>query len=210
MKYELAIWDFDGTLADTLKTGLQFFNESAARYGFRPIDDPASARNMTTREFLKFHRISFWLVPKLFREFTAWQSHHINQISLFAGIQEVVQRLHACGCKLGVVSSNSEPNIRTCLEVNQVAQNFGFVTGYSRLFGKKRVLKVVLKRYGVAANKVVYVGDEVRDIEAARAAGVSVAAVAWGFNSAPTLEQSSPDYLAHDPAEMMSIVESWM
>ena len=55
MKYQLVLWDFDGTLADTLPLALSIYNRMAAERNFKPIDDPHAVRDMGMREFLKSH-----------------------------------------------------------------------------------------------------------------------------------------------------------
>ena len=70
------------------------------------------------------------------------------------------------------------------------------------LFGKARKLRRVARRAGVAPNQAVVIGDETRDIEAAKAAGMASAAVGWGYATpealasfAPTLAVGSVDEL---------------
>ena len=54
-------------------------------------------------------------------------------------------------------------------------------------------------------SNVLYVGDEVRDIEAAKKAGIRIAAVTWGYNSKKALEAYKPDYLVTKPEELLQI-----
>jgi phosphoglycolate phosphatase-like HAD superfamily hydrolase len=56
------------------------------------------------------------------------------------------------------------------------------------------------------ARDVVYVGDEVRDIEAGRQAGVAVAAMTWGFNDRALLARHCPDYLVERPEELLQLL----
>lgn len=71
------------------------------------------------------------------------------------------------------------------------------------MFGKGRVLGHVIQKQKLHQQKVVYVGDEVRDIEAAREAGIPIVAVSWGFNSVHRLQQSQPDYVVTDPKQLL-------
>jgi phosphoglycolate phosphatase len=57
--------------------------------------------------------------------------------------------------------------------------------------------------YSLASDECVYVGDETRDVEAARKAGMRSAAVTWGFNSRELLEKSRPDFLIDRPGELL-------
>ena len=57
MRYRLVVWDFDGTLADTLAMAFATYNNLALQYGFLPVDDPATVRNLRTLDFLRKHGI---------------------------------------------------------------------------------------------------------------------------------------------------------
>ena len=63
------------------------------------------------------------------------------------------------------------------------------------LFGKSPKLRQVLKRYGMRPGEALYVGDEVRDAEAAQAVGIAFAAVSWGFATPEALRRQAPDRL---------------
>jgi phosphoglycolate phosphatase len=73
--------------------------------------------------------------------------------------------------RLGVLSSNREDNIRRCLRANGTEGHFAFAVGYPRLFGKAKALRRILRAERVGGPDVLYVGDEVRDVEAAERAG---------------------------------------
>jgi phosphoglycolate phosphatase len=78
--------------------------------------------------------------------------------------------------------------------------------GHSRLFGKRRALARARKAEGMRRNEVLFIGDEVRDVEAAQAAGVDVAAVTWGFNSRVALAKCDPTYVVDSPEELLQLV----
>ena len=69
------------------------------------------------------------------------------------------------------------------------------------LFGKPRKLRAVLRRAGVPARRAVLIGDEMRDIEAARGVGMASAAVAWGYNAGAALRAAGPDRFFGQAAE---------
>ncbi len=205
-KYELIVWDFDGTLANTLATGLEIYNQLASRHGFRCVEDPNSVRNLGTTTFLKEHGIPWYKVPGLIKEFLAIQKKTIQDVPLFPGIANVLQRFREQDLRLGVLSSNSSENITRCLKGNGALEYFSFIRGYSSLFGKARGLKRLLRKQGLDSARVLYIGDEVRDIEAARKAKIDIAAVTWGFNSPETLIAHKPDYVIHHTDKLMETI----
>jgi phosphoglycolate phosphatase len=111
--------------------------------------------------------------------------------------------------RLGVLSSNKEDNIRRCLRANGVENLFSFVVGYPKLFGKGKALRRILRAERLEKSDVLYVGDEVRDVEAARKAGVAVVAATWGFHAESILRDSRPDQIIADPGQLAELVMSF-
>lgn len=205
MNYSVVLWDFDGTLADSLAIVLAIFNEIAARDGYLPITDSEFARQHSSIELLRRQGVSLLSVPSLMHEILAAMRSRMADIQLFPGIAETVRQLAARNIRMGVVSSNSEANIRECLSANGVNDSFEFVVGASRLFGKAGSLRRTLRSRSIDSRSALYVGDEVRDIDAARRAGIDIAAVTWGMNDAKTLELHRPDYLVYQPGDLLNI-----
>lgn len=206
MKYRLILWDFDGTLADTLACLVRVYNGLAPTYGYLPVTDPKAVRGLTLPAFLRMHRIGLLKLPSLIHQVIAGQKQEIVRLPLFTGMAAVLQEIHAAGSRLAVLSSNAEDNIRCCLQANGVEELFEAIVGYRRLFGKGRALRSFLRGLGLSASEVAYVGDEVRDVEAARQAGVVVVAVTWGFNTRELLARHTPDHLADSPEELLAFL----
>ena len=118
------------------------------------------------------------------------KSDSIDAIPLFPGVDLMLQELSQRGVALAMVSSDAEGNVRKALGDN-AALISQFACGAS-LFGKAAKFKVILKRTGIAAANAICIGDEVRDGEAARAAGIDFGAVSWGFAKAEALRKASP------------------
>ena len=206
-KYDMILWDFDGTLADTLAGLLRLFNELAAAYDFAPLTDPHAARELPLRQLLKQQRVPVWRLPRLMRHFLEAQQSQMPTTRLYEGLCPLLEELSSCGLALGVVSSNSADNVRACLQANGVEQRFAVVVGYRRLFGKHRALARVSRQRQLDPRRVLYVGDEVRDIEAARRAQMEICSVTWGVNSRTLLARHEPDYLIDRPAQFLDVIE---
>jgi phosphoglycolate phosphatase len=206
MRYPLVLWDFDGTLADTLPSLLRIYNGLAARHGLRVVEDPAAIRDVPLRDLLRQQRVSPVRLPRIAREVFTALHHEVAGLRLFDGLAGVLREVRRSGRTMGVLSSNTAANIRTCLWANEVGELFDSVTGYSRLFGKARALRKLLKARAVDRRDVLYVGDEVRDVEAARGAGVAVAAVTWGFNTGALLARHGPDLLLDEPRQLLDVL----
>lgn len=206
MRYETIIWDFDGTLADTLGDALGIYNDLAAQYGFRPIDDLETVRNTPLNELVGSHDIPLRKVPLLVRGFLKAQKGRMSDVRLCPGVLDALSAFRESGCRQGIVSSNAEENIRSCLLANQVRDYFEFIVGYSRLTGKQRAIRNVIKRLGLTPETILYIGDDVRDVKAAKTASIDIAAATWGISARPLLEKHQPTYLVDTPAELTSLL----
>lgn len=206
MKYKLLLWDFDGTLADTLTLALNLYNRMAKEKQFKPITDPHAVREMNMREFLKSHDVPIYRVPFAFAAFLKELGKLAADISLNEGIGDALPQISLMGIRQGVVSSNATEIIQQCLKSNNAETYFTYVSGTSRIFGKERRLKSAAKQFSVHASEVLYIGDEIRDIEASQAAGMDVAAVSWGLNSAEALSSHHPTHLVSHPEQLLQIL----
>ncbi|MBC8873027.1 MAG: HAD-IA family hydrolase [Planctomycetes bacterium] len=205
MKYTTVIWDFDGTLADTLGGALEIYNDLAAQYGFDPIDDPETVRSMPLSDLASSHNIPLRKVPVLVRSFLKAQRLRMSDVRLCAGVYDVLLAFRELGCRQGIVSSNAEDNIRTCLRANGAEDFFEFIIGYSRMTGKQRALRRVIRQLELTPEAVLYIGDDVRDVRAAKTAGADIAAVSWGISARQLLEEHQPDYLVDSPTELLAL-----
>jgi phosphoglycolate phosphatase len=204
--FKLVVWDFDGTLADSLPAAVGIFNRLAPEMGFRPLADVAAARNTPMRQFLRQQGISLWRLPRLVRKYQAAAAEEADKLKLAVGLPAALAAIAGSGVRLGVLSSNREDNIRRCLRANGAEGHFAFVVGYPRLFGKGKALKRILRAERLTHDEVLYVGDELRDVEAAKKAGVKVAAVTWGFHTTELLRTGKPDYVVGDAQELVGLV----
>lgn len=206
MRFRCLVFDFDGTLADTLEETMVILNELGEEYGFRRFqrEDMQEAKHMTVAEFVRFLGIPAWRVPRLLTKGKRRLTERLATIRPIPGIAEVLPELSATVAHLGILTSNSADNVSIFLRSHSL-DCFEFIKSTPKLMGKARYLRKILRQYGLRSEEVLYVGDEIRDIEAAHESEIPVAAVTWGFNSAAVLEAASPDYLIRHPAELLEL-----
>lgn len=207
---KLLIFDFDGTIGDTFSVGHEILNLLSAEFGFRPLEvaDIPRARNMRTRELMKFLGIRTSRLAKISARGTAELRTRIGSVQPLTGLPDTLRELHSRGFDLGIVTSNTEENVRLFLK-NHDLEIFDFVRCSSKLFGKAREIRSSRKRAGRKKHEVLFIGDETRDIEACKTAGVRIAAVAWGYNSPSALNALSPDYFLNSPDELLSLLAAY-
>jgi len=205
MNYRLMVFDFDGTLADSMAASVAIFRKIGPGLGLKPWDDLPAARGMPTRAMMKAVGITFWKLPKVVREFQREAAEHASELKLQPGMAEALESLAARGIPLGILSSNREDNIRKCLAANGVEQLFAFVIGYPHLFGKARALRRIRRHERIERADMIYIGDESRDVEAAHRARIAVAAVTWGYHTPELLRGCEPTYLLDAPGELLEL-----
>jgi phosphoglycolate phosphatase len=189
----LVIFDLDGTLADSFPWFLGVVNGVAREHGFRPIADAdiEPLRRAGSREILRRLDVPLWKLPAIGRRMRALKREHIANIPLFAGTADMLRALSGTGLTLALVSSDNEDNARAQLGAG--AAHFSHFACGASLFGKAAKFKRILRRTGVAPRQAIAIGDEVRDIEAARAAGIACGAVTWGYAAREALTAWKPD-----------------
>lgn len=205
MTPRLIIFDFDGTLADSAPWMSGVFNDLARAHGFRTLDadEMAMLRGRGNREIVKYLGVPAWKMPAIAMDMRKRAAAAAPTLKLFAGVPEMLRGLHAKGIGLAIVSSNAEPTIRQVLgpELAGLVAHYG--CGAS-IFGKGAKFKAVMKAAGVTPAETVSVGDEVRDIEAARGLGVPAAAVAWGYATQAILAAQTPDHMFDRPEQILA------
>jgi len=202
------ILDFDGTIADTLELTIDIYNRIAPEYNYSLFGETEREffRTKKPQELIKTYGISKLKLLTLVLRIRKELSRHVAEIKPIDGMEEALREISGAGYRLGILTSNSVENVRKFLEINSLSGLFDFVHSGRSIFGKDRVIRKLLNHEQIPADRVVYIGDETRDIEASRNAGISVISVSWGLNRRDLLASLSPDQIADNPAELPDCV----
>ena len=201
------LFDFDGTLADSLSAIVTITNRLAPEFGFRqtPLAEVEALKGLSARQLIRYSGIPLLKIPALLRQLRAELSQQGGQIAPCPGIPEIIRTLHAQEHKLAVVTSNAPATVEAFLAAHHLADCFLSVDGGGTLFRKGKLIVRCLETHHLSPADTVYVGDEVRDIDAARFAGVRPVSVTWGFNSRSALAKLNPDGLIDEPHHLLAI-----
>lgn len=193
----LLIFDFDGTLADSISIGIEIANDLSSLFGYAKIESIDQVREVSAVKFifsqLPLYQLPFWafLMKRAIRK-------RQNDINLYAGIKEMLIELKK-GYRLGIIGGGRPSYHKAILDRFQV-DFFDFRIGNVGVKKHKKLQKLI--RNGESPAKITYIGDDTADILSARIASVRSIGVTWGGTSKTTLSAAKPDYLAESVADL--------
>ncbi len=209
MAKKVIIFDFDGTIAETLDSIVNIINGLSDELGYKKVtgENIDELRNKKPKEILKDLGISILKLSSVGKRIKLELNKEIEYVPPVSGIEEALLELKKTGYKLGILTSNSKDDVSKFLKKNNL-DLFDFIHSESSIFGKSKVINDFLKNQGIKLGEVIYVGDETRDIEAAQKTNIQIIAVSWGFNSKQILEKQNPDFLIDEPRQLIEIMGS--
>lgn len=201
------VFDFDGTLARSLPLSIDLFFELTGRTDRFSEEEVLRLRALPARQLVRELGLSPWRAAVLLVRGRRLMRARMADVPLVQGMAEVVSSLHADGHHLLIVSTNNVRTIVRFLDTHALRGYFSEIRTI-RQSGKARVLRQLVRRQRARPDAVVYIGDDARDIEAARRAGVSIMAVGWGYAAPALLRQYRPDALVERPHELLGVLRS--
>lgn len=189
------IFDFDGTIADSGGFVEEYLRTRHPRIDVRML------RTAGLQAFLRQHHIGslqtavgVWLMKRA-------MGKHIEELR--PAIPKAVIRELALHHTLSILSSNSRENIKAFLIKEGMLQYFRIIHPDTSLFGKDRMMRRMMRIYHIRPEDAAYIGDEDRDIAAARSVGLRAVAVTWGYNEKRLLLKHSPDAIVRRPRDLL-------
>lgn len=207
------IFDFDGTIADTLPFSFQKFLDVAKLLHIDDLSDREIIKEIRSKSYQDLLKGSFkraWLklpfVIDLIKSSQLELEKEINNIKFFPGVKKFLHDLKKEGYKLAIISSNRVENINKFIKHNDL-DIFDFIHGKTDLFGKAGYLRKFLADFKLEKSEVIYIGDEIRDVEACKKIGIKMIGVSWGLHTVKALKKSGVDFIAKKPEEILKIIK---
>ncbi len=203
--YKVILFDFDGTLADTIELVRTVSNELSEIYHFKKVqpEEVRVLKKLDLKGFTKYLGIKKRYLPIILAKGQLLFRRHLADIELFPDMSDVLRDLKSKGFRLGILTSNDEHNVKQFLEQNNLKNHFDFVYAGAKLGGKAHHLKMIRRRHKLRRTELLYVGDEIRDVKASHRARIDIAAVSWGFNTQERLEMLKPKFLLKEPKQLL-------
>lgn len=139
-----------------------------------------------------------------------YRAHLLDSTTLYDGVAGALHELHARGAVLTIATNKHEAMARAILAGLRSDALFVEILGGDSLPLRKPDPGIVFeleRRTSIAARDTLFVGDSVVDVSTARAAGVAVCAVGWGFTPPDILRDAAPDYLIARPGELLDVAD---
>lgn len=202
------IFDFDGTLANSVDLIFSLYNEHAEEFGYSPVtwDEIPHLRRLSYAKAMKTKNVKARRLPKILLVLSREMHSRMDDVKPYKGIVEMLHELQKQGFSIGVLTSNQAPLVNTFF-MKHGFPAFDFVVSEKTIFGKDKALRKIIKRFGLDASQIIYVGDEPRDVTASHKAGVQSIGVSWGIAGLEGFEKVIPDKLVHNPSELLRAIK---
>ncbi len=200
------IFDFDGTIADSLGLVVEIYRQLTNDTRKLTPAEYEALRRLPAQKVARSIGVSLWRIPFLVRKGRKIMHSRLNEVKVFEGLPEALEKLKEQGYTLRIVTSNSEENVQKFLDDHQLSEYFSDIVGDVGLFNKAKVLRKIIKGDALDASQSYYVGDEARDIVASKKAGLRIISVAWGYNHEDLLRDLQPYAIARTPHELVNII----
>ena len=202
---KFVVFDFDGTLVDSREVAVKIYNQLAEKYNTKKMESIERLRGLPLLKRFEVLDIPFYKLAFLAADFTKQYKHSINIIAMVCGMREVLIELKRRGYQLAIVSSNSESNIRDYFKRNNL-DVIETVVSSVNVLGKHKDIKKLLALHKLKPSEVIYVGDEIRDVEACKKIGIKIIWVNWGYDVLEVFQDEQPDFIASSPEDILTIL----
>lgn len=205
-RWTTAVFDLDGTLADTIDLIVESY-----QYAFRTIigreEDPDVIRSWIGRPLISaFRDHSPEHADDLYATYLAWNADNTERlIRGYDGVPDVLADLRAAGVRVGVATSKRRESAQQAMDILGLSEHVEVLVAMEDTERHKpdpTPLLLALDRMGRGSNDAVYVGDAVVDVLAGKAAGMDTVAVTWGAGVANALHGVRPSAVATTAGEL--------
>lgn len=214
-RYDLAIFDFDGTLADSKAVITEATNCALRDCGY-PELTPRDITQLvglpleySLRVFLG-EKATEENVTRLFEAYRRhWRRLEPGRVDLFPGVREMLDSLKAGEVRMAVATSKSLQGLERMFDVLDLRDYFGFWLTNDRVDNGKphpEMVERTLENFNAEPGQAIMIGDTTFDIEMGQAAGVDTCAVTYGSHSAEELSALKPTYIVDSAPEMQEVL----
>jgi pyrophosphatase PpaX len=201
------LFDFDGTLADSVDLIMASFRHATAQVLGHVPDEAQLRAGIGLPLIEQMRTLDAERAQELYETYVEHNlAVHDELLRPYPGVERLLAQLRREGRRLGVVTSKRRETALLGLDVLGLGE-FDVLVGWEDTErhkpGPEPVLRA-LEVLGSSPDEAVYVGDTPWDMQAGRAAGVATVAVLWGVAGRAELEAEGPDLVVADATEVLA------
>lgn len=222
--YKHIIFDFDGTLNDSRDYTIQtFFEITKNKVGdkFKDLRDKSPKeileefKGATIGDIKRRFKLSLFSIINTISKVQEVQYNFVSnndretvlsQLPYYEGIVELVRDLNNKGFQVYLLSSNKKKVLDRMLTLANIEPCFKEVVGGTKILGKYSKIKALMRKHRMTKSETVYIGDETRDIEAAKKAQIEIVSVTWGYSGKKLIQKYEPSHIANTVEELKTLL----
>ena len=207
-RYEVIVWDWDGTIIDSTPTIVFCIQQACRDLGFPEPDDSLASSVIGLGIQDSLRRAVPWIEPAHFPKMVDRFRHHYlardHDLHLFDGIRELLEELRAAGFRLGVATGKSRVGLDRSLAHHGLGHVFEETRTADESFSKPHpgMLLELSDVLQVPVRRMLMVGDTTHDLQMAINAGVDGVAVTYGAHPLDTLQTTDSLGYVHSVPEL--------
>ncbi len=208
MNNKTIIFDFDGTLVNTMQLSIDVYNYFSPYFRIKRIKENQIdyLRNIKPKQILKELEISSWKLPFLLFFIKYKITKQIDEVQFYDKMKEVIHYLKRNGYSIGILTNNSKKTVNRFLEREDMVDCFDFIYTSKSLFQKDKAFKILMKEQFLTESNIIYIADEVKDLMVCKKMNIKVMSVCWGYSSKSSLKKNKPDFLVEKPQDIISML----
>jgi len=205
MAFRTLIFDFDGVIADTRDLIIKVGNTYAAETGRDPLseEDINTYYEQGARALMAKRSFSILELARLLKRGSELFAAEAGSVKMVPGVGEAIRDASGSGTRVAVLTSNTEESVKRIM--GDFSKELAGIFPEKDFFGKAAKLKKVIRSFGIDPADVLYIGDEPRDMIAARKAGAHPIGAAWGFGSKRSLISAGAEKVLVRPEEIAEL-----
>lgn len=213
-RYELIVWDWDGTVIDSTPTIVYCIQQACRDLNFPEPDDSLASSVIGLGIQDSLRRAVPWIEPVHFPKLVERFRHHYlardHDLHLFDGIRELLEELRAAGFMLGVATGKSRIGLNRSLDFHQLGHLFDATRTADESCSKPHpaMLLELSDALQVPVRRILMVGDTTHDLQMAINAGVDGLAVTYGAHPLDTLQTTDSLAYVHNVPELSAWLKS--
>jgi len=213
MSIEAVLFDFDGTLADTLPLSFKAFNTVFKTYDNRDVtnEELISMFGPTEEEIIANHfRNEDFILQAIMDYYAVYKQGHYDTIQKDEAIIDLLEQLRAKGTKIGVITGKSRRAFQISSEALNLLSYFDVVITGDDVEKPKPNPEGIYKALdilGIESSKAVFIGDSNADIVAGKSAGLRTYGVQWLSTFQSSVFDIAPDGIFKSVSEFLEIMK---